>query len=97
MTESGKYRVPEEGLNDDGCTVYGATLSILSILRVDSDKTLRDEFAMAAMVADALQAAVIAVSYLARGKTFEGEFPQTAEGASEYYKTADAMMEARKK
>jgi len=60
-------------------------------------KTLRDEFAMAAMVADALASAVIAVSYLAQGKSFVGDYPKTVEGAEEYFKTADALLEARKK
>ena len=59
--------------------------------------TLRDQFAMAAMTADALSSAVIAVSHIAQGKTFSGDYPKIAEGAEEYYKTADAMLEARKK
>ena len=58
--------------------------------------TLRDQFAMAAMIADALSGAVIAVSYLAQGKTFAGEYPEMAEGAQKYFETADAMMKARK-
>lgn len=58
--------------------------------------TLRDQFAMAAMIADALSSAVIAVSYLAQGNTFTGDYPKPEEGVEEYFKTADALMEARK-
>jgi hypothetical protein len=57
--------------------------------------TLRDQFAMAAMVADALQSALIIMSYTAQGKTFNGKFPGIEEGVNEYYKTADAMLKAR--
>ena len=49
--EEALKNILQQYANDDGCTVYGATLSILSILRVDADKTLRDEFAMAALTA----------------------------------------------
>ena len=59
-------------------------------------KTLRDEFAMAAMLSDSIQSVVVAASYMAQGKTYGGEFPGLETGVEAYYKTADAMMEARK-
>lgn len=59
--------------------------------------TLRDQFAMAAMIADSLQGGVIAAAYIGQGKTLKDEYPDVASGAAEYYKTADAMLEARKK
>lgn len=77
---------------------HGAPLRLINgEWRCVECETLRDQFAMAAMIADALQPAMIAVSYLAQGKTFTGEYPEMAEGARDYYRTADAMIEARKR
>ena len=59
--------------------------------------TLRDQFAMAAMIADAVSSGMVAAAYIAQGKTFEGEVDSPVEGAREYYETADAMMKAREK
>ena len=59
-------------------------------------KTLRDEFAMAAMQADALQSAIIAAAYIAQGKRFDSDVPDLATAVKEHYDTADAMMETRK-
>jgi hypothetical protein len=59
-------------------------------------KTLRDEFAMAAMQADALQSAIIAAAYIAQGKRFDGDIPNLSTAVKEHYETADKMLEARK-
>lgn len=58
--------------------------------------TLRDQFAMAAMIADAIQSAVISASYIGQGKSLKGDFPGPATGAKDYYATADALLKARK-
>jgi hypothetical protein len=63
---------------------------------MEPQMTLRDQFAMAAMQADAVQSALIAVAYTAQGKVFNDRMPDPIEAAQEHYKTADAMLEARK-
>lgn len=57
--------------------------------------TLRDQFAMAAMMSDSIQSAIVSASYMAQGKTYAEEFPGLETGVEAYYKTADAMMKAR--
>lgn len=57
--------------------------------------TLREQFAMAAMVADAVSSGLIAAAYIAQGKTFNDTIPGPEDHAQEYYKTADEMMKAR--
>jgi hypothetical protein len=57
--------------------------------------TLRDQFAMAAMVADAVSSGYNAAAYIAQGKTFDGKIPGPEEHAAEYFKTADEMMKTR--
>ena len=64
---------------------------------LNSAKTLRDEFAVAAMASDALQSAIVAAAYIAQGKRFDGDVPNLSTAAKEHYETADAMLEARKK
>ena len=60
-------------------------------------KTLRDEFAIAAMIADAVQSGIVAAAHIGKGKILVGDLiPGFAEGAVEYYEIADAMMKARK-
>jgi hypothetical protein len=63
---------------------------------MESMPTLRDQFAMASMLADAMQSAIIAATYIAQGKRFDGDVPELSEGVKEHYRTADAMLEARK-
>jgi hypothetical protein len=58
--------------------------------------TLRDQFAMAAMQADAVQSAIIAAAYIAQGKTTQVATMIDQATLREYYATADAMLEARK-
>lgn len=58
--------------------------------------TLRDQFAMAAMIADSIQSAVVAAAYIGQGKVMRGDFPGPEMGAKDYYATADSMLEARK-
>lgn len=58
--------------------------------------TLRDQFAMAAMIAYSVQSAIIAVAYIAQGNVMKGDYPSQSTGAHEYYATADSMLEARK-
>jgi indole-3-glycerol phosphate synthase len=71
-------------------------LRLLTLMQASpSQDNLRDQFAMAAMVSDALQSALIAVAYIARRKTFNGAFPGPEENVKEYYKAADAMLKAR--
>lgn len=57
--------------------------------------TLRDQFAMAAMIADSIQSAVVSAAYIGQGKVLKGDFPGPMTGAKEYYATADSMLEAR--
>lgn len=58
--------------------------------------TLRDQFAMAAMIADAIQSAVVSAAYIGQGKILRGDYPGPETGAKDYYATADSMLEARK-
>lgn len=58
--------------------------------------TLRDQFAMAVMIADAIQSAVISAAYIGQGKVMRGDYPGPATGAKDHYATADALLEARK-
>lgn len=58
--------------------------------------TLRDQFAMAAMIADAIQSAVVSAAYIGQGKVLRGDYPGPETGAKDYYATADSMLEARK-
>ena len=83
--------------NDDDATTWEAVKAILGILGCDTGRTLRDEFAMAAMLSDAVQSAIIAAAYIAQGKSFDGDVPNLSTTVKEHYATADAMMEARKK
>ncbi len=59
-------------------------------------KTLRDEFAMAAMIADAISSAMICCVYLSQGKVPSDRIQNPSAYASEYFETADAMLMARK-
>ena len=62
---------------------------------MEPQATLRDQFAMAAMLSDALQSAIVAAAYIAQGKRFDGDVPNLATGVKEHYEVADAMMKAR--
>lgn len=68
----------------------------IQMLPMPEMSTLRDQFAMAAMIADSVQSAIVAAAYIGQGKVFSGEIPGQADEANEYYKVADAMLEARK-
>jgi hypothetical protein len=68
--------------------------SVLTIM--EPQLTLRDQFAMAAMLFDSVQSGMIAAAYIAQGKRFDGAIPGPEEHAQEYYATADKMLEARK-
>ena len=59
-------------------------------------KTLRDEFAIAAMISDAMSSAIIAAAYIGQGKIFNGELPGPEDHAAQYYETADKMLDVRK-
>lgn len=58
--------------------------------------TLRDQFAMVAMIADSIQSAVVSAAYIGQGKVLHGEYPGPETGTKDYYATADAMLESRK-
>ncbi|MDE1871813.1 MAG: hypothetical protein KGI06_06265 [Candidatus Micrarchaeota archaeon] len=58
--------------------------------------TLRDQFAMAAMIADSIQSAVVSAAYIGQGKVLHEDYPGPETGAKDYYATADAILEARK-
>ena len=57
--------------------------------------TLRDQFAMAAMISDSIQSAILVAAHMAQGQSYQGEYPGLESGVEEHYKTADAMMKAR--
>ena len=82
--------------NDDSATVYDTTQAITAVLGCGDSPTLRDQFAMVAMISDSIQSAIVAAAYIGQGKVFNGEVPSQADEAKEYYKVADAMLEARK-
>ena len=58
--------------------------------------TLRDQFAMAAMIADSIQSAVVSAAYIGQGKVLRADYPGPETGAKDYYAVADAILEARK-
>jgi len=64
---------------------------------VEPMRTLRDEFAMVAMIADSVQSAIVAAAYIGQGARFDGDVPNLSTAVKEHYETADAMLEARKK
>lgn len=85
--------------NDDASTTTTTIDAILGLLDCDgsSSPTPRDQFAMAAMIADSIQSAIVAAAYIAQGKRFDGDVPNLSTAVKEHYETADAMLEARKK
>lgn len=78
-------------------TLFPLDIKPGSIQVMEPMQTLRDQFAMAAMQADAVQSAIVAAAYIAQGKRFDGDVPNLATATKEHYETADAMLEARKK
>lgn len=63
---------------------------------VEPIPTLRDQFAMTAIIADAISSGIVAAAYIARGRAFTEEVGKKEDAAEQYYRTADAMLEARK-
>lgn len=95
-------RVFEEQWRCKDCGVKFVALDGLfgfpgKITVMDPVKTLRDEFAMAAMIADAVQGGIVAAGHIGKGLRIVTDImPTLADGAKEYYEIADAMLEARK-
>jgi hypothetical protein len=95
-------RVFEEQWRCKDCGTKFVTLDSLfagpqQIRIMEPMKTLRDEFAMTAMLADAVSSALVAISYTVQGKVLKDEPDSLAQGANEYYAVADAMLKQREK
>lgn len=90
--------IEKGGPNVDGNSPLCFWLSEIALQLAEANENrpiLRDQFAMAAMVADAVSSGLIAAAYIAQGKTFNDTIPGPEDHAQEYYKTADDMLKAR--